>query len=315
MTSVKTNLGYLSLLAASAFAASPARAGAVHVEVFSAKEANVNAFVFSDSLGTVIVDTTRNSKEARELARLARAKSPNGEDPKMIFITHGHPDHYLGMGALRAEFPNARIVVASRKVKDDIIGFTKFMESVKWLEGEPGMKIRSPANPNGFDYEKEIHILEGNRLVLPGGSALEIQEVAEPTEAADETLLYSRELNSVFASDLVYNQVHLWLGVGVTPEAIQNWKENLARLKARYEPEHATIYPGHGPEGTTALFDATGKYMDDLLSVVRESGTEEEAKSKMVRKYPDWKNADFLLAQSIKFQFENRPGGARSAAK
>ena len=33
-----------------------------------------------------------------------------------------------------------------------------------------------------------------------------------------ETTLYSKELDTLFAADLAYNKVHLWLGVGVYPD-------------------------------------------------------------------------------------------------
>jgi glyoxylase-like metal-dependent hydrolase (beta-lactamase superfamily II) len=274
---------------------------ALAVTVFPAKEANVNAFVFSDSESTMIVDTTRNSREAKELANLARALGP---DPEIIFVTHGHPDHYLGMGALKAEFPKARILVPSARVKDDIIGFTQFMESAHWLDGEPAMKARTAANPNGFAYHNEVEILDADHLTMKGGSRIDIKLISSVTEAEHETVLFSKEMNAVFASDLVYNRVHLWLGVGVTLEAIGNWKAELGRLKSAYAPLKSVVYPGHGEKTDTGIFDTNITYMDDLLTIVRKAKNQEEAKALMVEKYPGWANADFLLAQSIKFQSE-----------
>jgi glyoxylase-like metal-dependent hydrolase (beta-lactamase superfamily II) len=274
---------------------------ALAVTVFPAKEANVNAFVFSDGESTMIVDTTRNSREAKELANLARALGP---DPEVIFVTHGHPDHYLGMGALKSEFPNARILVPSTAVKDDIIGFSQFMESVHWLDGEPTMKPKTAANPNGFGYQNEIEVLDSDHLTMKGGSVIDVRLISSVTEAEHETVLYSKDLNAVFASDLAYNRVHLWLGVGVTLQAIENWKMELAHLKSAYAPLKSIVYPGHGDRADAGIFDTNVKYMDDLLEVVHKAKDQEEAKMMMVEKYPDWANADFLLVQSIKFQTE-----------
>ena len=271
------------------------------VTVFEAKEANVNAFIFSDGQSTVIVDTTRSSKEAKDLAALARTQGP---DPETIFVTHGHPDHYLGMRALKAEFPGAQILVPTQAVKDDIIGFTQFMESVQWLEGEPSMKIKSASNPNGFDYHNEIKVLDSDQLKLKGNSVIEVKTISSVTEASHETVLYSKDLNAVFASDLVYNRVHLWLGVGVTLEAIKNWQAELDQLKSVYGPLAATVYPGHGKATDASIFDTNKNYMNDLLAIVQEAKNQDEAKERMIRKYPGWANADFLLVQSIKFQTE-----------
>jgi glyoxylase-like metal-dependent hydrolase (beta-lactamase superfamily II) len=272
------------------------------VTVFEAREANVNAYVFSDGKGTLIVDSTRNSNEAGKLAALARSK---GSAPEIVLITHGHPDHYLGMSALKKEFPNARILVATNQIKDDIIAFTKFMESVKWLEGEPTMKPKSASNPNGFDYQNEIGVLASDHLTMPGGSILEVNSTFPTTEAPHETVLFSKDLNSVFASDLVYNKVHLWLGVGVTADAIRNWQSALRALKETYGPLMSNIYPGHGVVASAALFDTDMNYMNDLLAAVREAKSEEGAKAVMMKKYPGWANSEFLLAQSVKFQMDS----------
>ena len=62
---------------------------------------------------------------------------------------------------LKDEFPNTKIVVATNKIKDDIIsGFSTWMESVGWLDAEPNLKPKTAENPDGFDYEGLIHVLK-----------------------------------------------------------------------------------------------------------------------------------------------------------
>jgi hypothetical protein len=51
-------------------------------------------------------------------------------------------------------------MVASREIRDDIIGFSQWMESVGWLDAEPTMKPKSNRNPDGFDYAGIIQVLE-----------------------------------------------------------------------------------------------------------------------------------------------------------
>jgi len=271
------------------------------IDVYHAEEANVNAYIISDKKGTIIVDCTRNSEEARKVAALALSK---GTIPTKMLITHGHPDHYLGMGAMLQEFPDLKIVVASKEVKDDIINFTAWMDSVDWLEGEPNMKPKSEQYPDGFDYYMRLEVLETNEIILPGGSVLEVNVDYPPTESAHVTTIFSPDLNALITSDLTYNKVHIWLGVGVEREHIKNWQEQLVLLMKKYGPLEPTIYPGHGEPTDVSIFEIDKTYMDDLLNAVEISETEEEAKQKMMQLYPDWQNTEFLLTQSIKNQFE-----------
>ena len=279
---------------------SVASASDVHVDVFSAKAANVNSFIIFDSVGSLIVDTTRNSKEALQVATLARTHGI----PHIIFVTHGHPDHFLGMGALKKEFPDAKILVASQDIKDDIIEFAEMAEKNHWTDDEPLMKPKSTQNPDGFDYEQEVQVLSGNYLKLPGGEKLEVLSQSPPTEAKHETLLFSKDLNALFASDLTYNGVHLWLGRGVDSQAIENWKTELLSIKNKYAPFKVKVYPGHGEPTDPLIFDTDIKYINDLLMTVKSLKTQEEVTAAMEKKYPNWKGSDFLLKESIKNQFE-----------
>lgn len=68
------------------------------------------------------------------------------------------PNHYLGLGAFHRRFPNAPVKVASREIRDDIIGFSQWMESVGWLDSEPTMKPKSNKNPDGFDYAGIVQV-------------------------------------------------------------------------------------------------------------------------------------------------------------
>jgi glyoxylase-like metal-dependent hydrolase (beta-lactamase superfamily II) len=275
-------------------APSGASAKPIAVSVFAAKTADVNAFVLSDHKGAVIVDATRNSADALELAAFVRKK---GVAPKTIFITHGHPDHFVGLAALKKEFPEAKILVAGQAVKDDILA----MAAMKWMDAE--MKPLSKENPDGFDYG-QIEVMDGKVLVAPGGGTLEVVTDFPQTEAAHETVLFSKERNALFASDLAYNKVHLWLAGGVTEKSARDWQAALDRLEKTYRT--ARVYPGHGAATDARVFAKDKEYIDDLFAAVKAAKTEDEAKARMLEKYPDWGGADFLLTRSVQTQFKQR---------
>ena len=278
----------LLLLAAcgAADAPAPAPAPTLTVDVHAARESNVNAFVIDDGTSTILVDATRSSADARELLARARAR---GRDPSLVFVTHGHPDHFLGLGALRAEVPGLRIVVATPEIKQDIIGFAAWMAEQGWLEQEPHMKT--------FDYEGAIEVLDAPVLRTPGGAALEVRADYAAGEAEHTSTLYARELDALFTSDLAYHDVHLWLGVGVTPAHAAAWQETTRALEAAYPT--ARVYPGHGAPTDASVFAEVRAYIDDLLAIARSAPSDEAAIAAMVAKYPDHANREFLLAMSV----------------
>src|SRR5580698_2880956 len=119
----------------------------IEIQRYEGQEANVNSYLLSDAENVIVVDLLRNSHEAVALADHVEA---TGKKLAGIFISHGHPDHYIGLGVFHRRFPEAPVSVASTEIRDDIIGFSQWMDSVGWLDAEPGMKVRSARNPDGF---------------------------------------------------------------------------------------------------------------------------------------------------------------------
>lgn len=272
----------------------------LQLDVFRGTEASVNSYLFSNGHSAIVMDLLRNSRDASKLAELIKSKNV---PLTHALITHGHPDHYVGMDVLRKEFPDVKIVVADQAIKDDIIGFSTWMESVGWWEAEPNLKPRSEANPGGFDYESEIGILdfEDHQFTLDGGGTLLIKTDYKPAEAEHVTTVFSEDLNALFSSDLCYNGVHLWLGQGVDQQHIDNWKSELNRLKADYTDPTLTVYPGHGGKSSIQLFDSVLQYLSDFVQVVAKADSKEQAMEMMKNQYPDWEQADFLLFNSVEY--------------
>ncbi|MEI6945791.1 MBL fold metallo-hydrolase [Paraflavisolibacter sp. H34] len=268
------------------------------VEVYQGRASSVNAYIFDNGQSIVLLDVLRSSLEAEKLAEHVKAKNL---PVTHILISHGHPDHYMGINVMHQAFPNARIVVATPEIKADVKGFSAWMESVGWLDKEQALKPRSDANPAGFDYDNIVEVLPSNSLTLEGGGTLELETNYKPAECEHLTTVYSKDLNALFTSDLCYKGVHLWLGNGVDFDHIANWKDDLQQLKQRYATLKPKVYPGHGEAGDLSLIDATDKYINDFVAVVKSAKTKEEAKARMKALYANHKQADFLLQYSVDY--------------
>ncbi|MEJ1962724.1 MAG: amidohydrolase family protein [Gammaproteobacteria bacterium] len=275
-------------------------ADGLRVDVFAGGFASVNSFIFSNGHSLILLDAQRKTVEAQKLAEVIRAKQlPLSH----ILISHGHTDHFTGMAYLHQQFPDAQIVVANRAIRDDIKSYAIYMDSGGQTGGEPALepalRPKTKSNPSGFDYEKTIHLLSGNKLTLKGGGTLELTTDYKPTEAAHMTTVYNRELNALFLADFGYHKVHLWLGDDITRERIATWRSELLRIKARYAPLDPTVYPGHGAPGDITLVDDMVRYIDDFTRVTAAAKSREEAMQSMQALYPDYEQADFFLKYSV----------------
>lgn len=266
----------------------------IQLQAFHGIEASVNAYLFSDTKSAILIDCFRNSQEASQLADTIKKQ---GIPLTHILITHGHPDHYLGMNVLHHTFPEAKIVAASAAIKKDISGFSAWMETVGWLEKEPAMKPRTASNADGFDYENLIQVITGNTLTLAEGAVLELKSDYSSAECEHLTTVFNKDLNVFLTSDFCYNGVHPWLAVSAA--SIAYWKEQLAEFIDQFKNTNPTIYPGHGNKGDISILTAAINYIQDFEGTVATAGTRAAAMEKMQTLYPQHQQADFLLFHSV----------------
>jgi len=268
----------------------------LQVEIFKGEVVSVNSYIFSNGKSLIAMDVQRATNEAKKLAEVIKTKKL---PLTHILISHEHPDHYIGMDWLQKEFPEAKIVVATNDIKQGIKDFSIWMDSVGWLDAEPGLKPKSAKNPDGFDYDNNIHVLSDNTLTLNGGGTLELNTDYKAAEAEHITTVYSKDLNALFTSDFGYNGVHLWMGPGVSKQHINNWKAQLEIFRSRYTKLNPKVYPGHGDPTDIKLFDTLIHYIDNFNRITAAAKSKEEAMDEMKALYPDYKEVDFLLKYSV----------------
>lgn len=266
----------------------------IQLQVYHGVEATVNAYIFSDDKSIILVDSLRNSQEA---ALLAQQIKQLGKPLTHLLLTHGHPDHYTGMYVIKNEFPDVKIVVTTQQIKDDIMGFSAWMESVGWLDKEPKLKPLTATNPNGFDYQNNIEVLNSNELALAEGAVLNLNSDYPATECEHLTTIFSQDLNAFFTNDFIYNGVHPWLAID--QQNIHNWKTQLQQFGQQFAESKPAIYPGHGKPTDVSGFSTMLKYITDFEKTVSTATTREEAMQKMQELYPNHTQADFLLVYSV----------------
>jgi glyoxylase-like metal-dependent hydrolase (beta-lactamase superfamily II) len=144
----------------------------------------------------VLVDPLMTTTQAQVLAGWVAA---TGKNLATVYVTHGHGDHFFGLGVLLDHFPGARAIAAPAVVERMRQSMTA--ESVAlWARRFPGqiptrLVIAEALTDGGFE-------LEGHELV-----AVDLGH----TDTDDTTCLHVPDIGLVVAGDAVYNDVHLYL--------------------------------------------------------------------------------------------------------
>lgn len=275
----------------------------ITVERFKGEEADVNSYLLSDANNIIVVDLLRNSAEAEKLADYIEASD---KKLKSIFITHGHPDHYMGLGVFQRRFPDVPVQVASVEIRDDIIQFSQWMESVGWLEKEPHMKVKSKQNPKGFDYSGVINVLDEPYLDLsPESNRILVNSDFLNTESGHMTTLTIPEQKIFLGFDLLYDKVHAWCGPSVGQPEILNWIQALDEITKTTSEGSWTFYAGHGGQGDESLVKNMKDYLEKFLEVTAKAKSRKEAIDKMKELFPGFAQEDFLLVHSINFHVKD----------
>ncbi len=220
----------------------------------------------------VLVDAFMTVKQANALADWVATKSRN---LTTIYITHGHGDHWFGVGTLLERFPSA-IAVATPKSIRQMRGNASpaALESV-WKAGFPGQI------PDRLVIAQE---LEGNVIHLEGQELVAVD--LGHTDTDDTTCLHVPSIGLVVAGDAAYNDVHLYLAES-NPQKRREW---IAALDTMESLEPSAVVASHKrPERADSprVIEETRQYIRDFDRLVEQTTTAHELFDKMLELYPN----------------------------
>jgi kynurenine formamidase/glyoxylase-like metal-dependent hydrolase (beta-lactamase superfamily II) len=267
------------------------------VKVFSGAEVLENAFLIEGKKKFVLIDALGSSVAAQQIVQFLK-----GKKLETIFITHAHPDHFLGMSTILKAHPQATVYVGSEDIRQDIISYMKLVISKRAIDQKSSMKPNAEFDDD-FNYEK-IQVLSDNRLDIGDGNYLTVENFKDPTESAHTSILYTEKSDVLFASDLLYNKVFNWLGPGADQRSIENWISKLTDLKNRFDSKDIIIFPGHGQRSDHSIFDQNIHYLQSFLEILARTTSQADATVFFKKLYPEYQG-EFLLSRSISHWYES----------
>lgn len=266
----------------------------LRVEVLrtSAGSLHVNSALITGEREAVLVDPPFTMADAHRVAAMVL---DSGKTLTHIFVTHDHPDHFFAMEVLTEAFPQAEVVAHETVVAD--IWRSLPAKVIRW---SPSLGDNGPAYPSA------PHALEGDTIMLEGHEL----KVLGPMQGdhRNSTALWVPEIRALIPGDLVFNEVHLWLGEHDLA-AVARWRTALDYLIA-LDPE--IVVAGHArpglPDDASGLA-FTAEYLDVWPNLVGQSDDSEELQFLVRKTFPTTIDVldDFILTNSTQVAMGEQP--------
>jgi glyoxylase-like metal-dependent hydrolase (beta-lactamase superfamily II) len=220
----------------------------------------------------VLVDSFIIVKQAAVLADWVAA---SGKNLTTIYITHGHGDHFFGIGTLLDRFPNAKAVATP-----DVVRLMRRQASPEYVQSHwsawfPGQIPDRLVTAE--ELKENVIDLEGRDLV--------VVELGH-TDTDHTTCLNVPSIGLVVAGDAAYNNLHPYL-VESNAQTRREWTSALDKIES-LNPR--AVIAGHkrpGIDDSSRIIEETRQYIRDFDRVAGTTTTAQELYDKMLELYPN----------------------------
>lgn len=161
-----------------------------------------------------------------------------------LIITHAHPDHFFGHSMSFANVPTYALQNVANIIATDA----------------PQMIINQ--KPTFGDQIPDAVLPITNYLTAGQSEVIDgityQYESVQNAEAEDELIIKLPDLQTMIVGDLIYSDVHLWLGMG----QFDNWI-NALNTKVKNQGDYQIVLAGHGLPNTFDEVDDNIAYLQD----------------------------------------------------
>ena len=228
----------------------------------------VNSTLVAGEKEAVLIDAQFSLADAHRLiATLLESK----KTLTTVFITHGHPDHYFGLVAIKQAFPKAKLVTHPAALAE--IRKTWQAKVKQWGPMYGALVPEQPAIPVA---------LAGKTITLEG-QTLEIRGPSQG-DSADNSYVWIPSTKTVIAGDIVFANVHVWTRDSNAAQR-KAWIKTLDEIAALGP---TTVIAGHkDPKAKDDLsaVKATREYLEAFDAAVASSRTPAEVQQKIKARY------------------------------
>jgi glyoxylase-like metal-dependent hydrolase (beta-lactamase superfamily II) len=231
----------------------------------------ISATLIAGPRDAVLVDALLTVSQARDLADWVAA---HGKHLTAVYITHGHGDHWFGLGTILDRFPGAKAFAVPAVIEQMRRGSAPEFVASFWKSRFPGeipddLFLPDPLPNNTIK-------LEGHDLVPIG---------IGHTDTDETTCLHVPALGLVVAGDAAYNDVHLYLAES-SPQGRRDW---IAALDTIESLGPRAVIAGHKRPSRAddpRIIEETRQYIRDFDRIAQSTTTARELYDQMLAIYP-----------------------------
>ncbi len=197
-----------------------------------------------------------------------------GKNLKTIYLTHAHPDHYFGVGAIAEAFPKARVVAIP---SESTIINKQFFGKMEIWENTIGSHNVCRKQVNVEALNENYIELEGHRLEI-------ISKVMG--DMRYNTMVWMPSIKTLYASDVLFNQAHPFT-CELTKGEREQWIKDIDKIET-YGAD--TVIPGHQRPGMPfdkSSLDFTREYLVATEDVLAKTDTAAAFYYEMNARFPE----------------------------
>jgi glyoxylase-like metal-dependent hydrolase (beta-lactamase superfamily II) len=236
-----------------------------------------NSVIIEGEHEVMLVDAqlTRTSAE-KVLQQIKATKKPLS----VIYITHEHADHFLGLEVLKEAYPRVRIIANSAVV--DRIN-TVYRDKIdKWKK-----ILGSGATSHAVAIEK----FDGDSINFESSKIEVLKNIQGDTD--ENTMLWIPGQRILIAGDVLFNNMHVYTAE-TDSTARGRWLNSLQKIR---ELKPSVVVPGHSKVGApldaSTAVDFTENYLLVFEEELKKAKDADSLINTMKQRFP---SADLLLA-------------------
>ena len=236
-----------------------------------------NSVIIEGAHEVMLVDAQLTKTNAEKVLREVQAtKKPLS----IVYITHAHPDHFLGLEVFAEAYPTARIIADSNIV-----------DRINKIYQERIDKWRGILGPDAASHAVAISKYDDSFIQFEDSRIEILRNIQGDTDV--NTMLWLPGQKTLIAGDVVFDDMHVYTAE-TDAAARERWLSALDKIR---QMKPAVVIPGHGKEGApvdaTSAVTFTERYLLVFEEELRKAKEPDELIQAMKAKFP---SCDLLLA-------------------